>query len=382
VCKLAIKKTGSVVKKLTIVQILPALQSGGVERGTLEVAKELIAKGHRAVVISSGGYMVEELESYGAEHITLMVQKKSLFSLRHVKKLRKALTLIKPDVIHTRSRLPAWLTYLAWRKMPVLNRPKWVSTVHGLYSINRYSKVMTQAERVIVVSETAKKYVLDNYPETNEQQIKLIYRGIDPKQFPLNYLPEVSWLEQWKKQFPQLMGKKTLTLPGRITRLKGHKNFIRLIRKLLDSGEQVHGLIVGGAHPGKQRYMQELEDKIKQFNLQDDITFTGNRSDIRDVYAVSDLIFSLSNKPESFGRTVLEPLAMGRPVIAWDYGGVGEILAAMFPSGKVSKGDVKTLLAVTIQQLKSPSTPAIENPFLLQTMLDNILDLYQEMAHE
>ena len=370
------------MKRLTIVQILPALQGGGVERGTLEVAKELVAKGHRAIVISSGGVMVEELESYGAEHVTLMVQKKSLLSLRHVKKLRKTLLEINPDVIHTRSRLPAWLTYLAWRKMPVLNRPRWLSTIHGLYSINRYSKVMTRAEKIIVVSETAKQYVLDNYPDTNEQQIKLIYRGIDPEQFPLDYVPDVSWLEQWQKQFPQLISKKVLTLPGRITRLKGHGIFLQLIRNLLDAGGEVHGLIVGGVHSGKERYMQEVEAEIKKLNLVEHVTFTGNRSDIREVYAVSDLIFSLSNKPESFGRTVLEPLAMGRPVIAWNYGGVGEILTAMFPQGKVSKGDNESLFEVSKQQLKAPSKPLVENPFLLQTMLDSILELYQEMTNE
>ncbi len=370
------------MRPLTVVQILPALQNGGVERGTLEVAKELVLKGHRAVVISSGGTMVEELQSYGAEHVTLLVQKKSLFSLRHVKKLRETLLEINPDVIHTRSRLPAWLTYLAWKKMPIIGRPRWLSTVHGLYSINRYSKVMTKAERIVVVSKTAKDYVINNYPETKPEQVKLIYRGIDPKQFPHNYIPEVDWLEKWQQQLPQLMGKKVLTLPGRITRLKGHDSFIRLIKKLIESGEQVHGLVVGGAHSSKKRYMQELETQIQQFGLTEHITFTGNRDDIREIYAVSDLIFSLSNKPESFGRTVLEPLAMGRPVIAWDYGGVGEILDAMFPQGKVNKGDNQTLFKTTMEQLKLPSRPARENPFLLQTMLDSILELYREMANE
>jgi len=369
------------LKALTVVQILPALQSGGVERGTLEVAKELVARGHHAYVISSGGPMVKELEAMGAIHITLKVQKKSLLSLRYVSKLRKTLFKINPDIVHTRSRMPAWLTYLAWNKMPIKSRPKWVSTVHGLYSVNRYSKVMTKAEKIIVVSNTAKKYVLENYPDTQEQQIELIYRGIDPQQFPLNYLPTVAWLEEWQKEFPQLMGKKVLMLPGRISRLKGHDTFITLIHKLIQQGENIQGLIVGGAHPGKDRYFEEIKTQVKQLNLEKQITFCGNRKDIVDVYSVSDIVFSLSNKPESFGRTVLEPLAMGIPVIGWNYGGVGEILTAMFPQGKVTKADVNGLIATAQQQLRSPNKPAKENPFKLQIMLDKIIQLYQHMVN-
>ncbi len=370
------------MKPLTVVQILPALESGGVEKGTLEVAKALVEKGHQAIVISSGGQMVKELESIGASHISLPVKRKSIFSLRHVSKLRKTLIEINPDIIHYRSRIPGWLTYLAWRKMPKGNRPRLVSTVHGLYSVSRYSKVMTYAEKIIVVSKTAKEYVLSNYPETDEKKIELIYRGIEPEQFPVNYLPDVKWLKDWKEQYPQLMGKKVLILPGRITRLKGHKTFFELIKNLNLSGEKVHGLIVGGVNSGKQRYLEELKLKVQQLELQADITFTGNRKDIREIYAVSDIIFSLSNKPESFGRTVLEPLAMGRPVIGWNYGGVGEILSLMFPHGKVEKGDKQSLIEITKKQLERPGTPLRENPFRLQIMLESILNLYQTMVKE
>jgi glycosyltransferase involved in cell wall biosynthesis len=120
-----------------------------------------------------------------------------------------------------------------------------------------------------------------------------------------------------------LQGKKLLTLPGRITRLKGHEDFIELIHRLKAAGEPVHGLIVGGAEAKKQAYLNELQDKVAKGRLQQDITFTGQRPDLREILAISDLVLSLSSKPESFGRTVLGALSMGVPVVGYAHGGVG-----------------------------------------------------------
>ena len=370
------------MKSLKVVQILPALESGGVEKGTLEVAKALVERGHEAIVISSGGKMVAKLEKLGARHIYLPVQKKSVWTFRHVNKLRQILLSLEADIVHVRSRLPAWLTYFAWKKMPTISRPRFIYTVHGLYSVGYYSRIITRAEKLIVVSKTAKNYVLTNYPEVTTDKIEQIYRGIEPEQFPRDYLPEAHWLEKWQQQFPQLINKKILTLPGRLTRLKGHKNFLKLIRALLDDGEPVHGLIVGGVHAGKEKYFNKVKQRIKELKLTDAITFTGNRQDIRDIYTVSDLVYNLSNKPESFGRTVLEPLAMGRPVVAWDHGGVGEILAEIFPQGKVPKADIKLLIETTKKHLHNPQFPSKNNPFTLQKMLNKLLSLYEKIVTE
>ena len=155
-------------KKLTVVQILPALQSGGVERGTLEVAGALVHAGHRSIVVSAGGSLVRELVASGSEHISLPVGRKSLLTLLHV------------DILHARSRLPAWIAWLAWRGMPPQERPHFVTTVHGLYSVNRYSAIMTRGERVIAVSDTARQYILDNYSEVNPGSVVTIFRGVSP----------------------------------------------------------------------------------------------------------------------------------------------------------------------------------------------------------
>ena len=303
------------MKKLTVVQTLPALNAGGVERGTLEIGRALVAAGHRSIVISNGGRLVAQLEAEGSEHITLPVHKKSLASLLQVTAFRKTIADIKPDILHARSRVPAWIAWLAWRKLPINNRPHFVTTVHGLYSVNFYSAIMTKGERVIAVSHTVKDYILKNYPQCPADKIQVIYRGVSAEEFPYDYQPNNDWLTKWHNDYPQLQGKTVLTLAGRITRLKGHDTFINLIETLISKNHQVHGLIVGGAEAKKQAYLEEIQQLIVSKDLSQHITLTGHRSDIKEVFSQSDIIYSLSSQAETFGRTVLEALYLGKSVL-------------------------------------------------------------------
>lgn len=367
-------------RKNTVLQLLPALESGGVERGTLEVARELVRHGHRSLVISAGGRMVAELERDGSEHIAWPIGKKSLLTLLLVPRLRRMLIKERVDILHARSRLPAWIAYLAWRGMDPATRPRFVTTVHGLYSVNRYSAIMTRGERVIAVSNTVRDYILTNYPLADSARIKVIHRGVDPAEFPHGYQPSPEWLAQWRAQYPQLVGKYVITLPGRLTRLKGHEDFIELIARIKEAGHAVHGLIVGGEDPRRHAYAAELRRAIESRSLGDTITFTGQRSDIRDIYAVSNLVLSLSIQPESFGRVSLEALSLGVPVAAYDHGGVAEQLAAMFPEGRVAVGDIAVLTERIADFARNPRVVPASYPFSLKTMLDETLALYQDLV--
>lgn len=367
------------MKKLTVVQILPELHGGGVERGTLEIARGLVQAGHRSIVVSNGGRMVESLLAQGSEHVLMPVHKKSLLSLWQVPKLRGLFDQLQPDIIHARSRLPAWLAYLAWRRMKHAGS-RFVTTVHGLYSVNAYSRIMVRGEAVIAVSETIVNYIRQHYPEVPEERITRIYRGIEPTEFPHQYQADEAWRERWFTAYPQLRGKKVLCMPGRITRLKGHRDFIELVEQLKQHGQDVYGVIVGGEDPKRQGYADELRALIRQKGLSEQVIFTGHRNDMRDIYSVSDIVFSLSNKPESFGRTVLETLALGKPVIAYAHGGVEEILSVMFPSGMVPLGDKKVLMQATLRQLESPTLPCKDHPFLLGSMVGQTLSLYQRLS--
>jgi glycosyltransferase involved in cell wall biosynthesis len=365
---------------LTVLQLLPALDSGGVERGTLEVGKHLVDNGHRSLVISAGGRMVEQLQQEGSTHFSWPIGRKSLWTLRHVARLRHFLREQQVDILHARSRMPAWVAWLAWRGMDEATRPRFVTTVHGLYSVNAYSAIMTRGEHVIAVSQTVRDYILSNYPATSPARIHVIPRGIDPLAYPHGYAPDPAWLERWHAQFPQLTNCKVLTLPGRITRLKGHEDFIELIARLRAGGDSVHGIIVGGAEEKKQPYLAELQQAVQQRGLTDNITFTGQRSDLREIMAVSDVVLSLSSKPEAFGRTVLEALGIGIPVVGYAHGGVGEQLNHLYPQGRVALGDIDAL----VEQCRKVGQGTRVRPCAplptLQAMLENTMSVYREHA--
>jgi glycosyltransferase involved in cell wall biosynthesis len=365
---------------MKVVQLLPDLDGGGVERGTLEVAKALVDAGHESVVISAGGRMVAQLEAEGSRHVSWDLGKKSLWTFRHVWALRRWLRAERPDILHLRSRLPAWVAWFAWRGIKPAERPHLVTTVHGLYSVGRYSSIMCRGERVIAVSETVKTYIRENYPETDMNRVRLIYRGIDPAEFPFGYQPSPAWLEQWRTDFPQLQGKQVITLAGRLTRLKGHNDLIDMIRTLVAQGQPVHALIVGGEDAKRKAYAAELYKRVNDEGLSDHITFTGARADIRDIYAVSDLVLSLSTKPESFGRTVAEALGQGVPVVGYDHGGVGEILSALYPQGKTPLKDAKALVQTVSAVLASGVRPQGNQTFLKTTMLAQTLAVYEELV--
>ncbi len=368
------------MKKLTVIQMLPALESGGVERGTLEVGKYLVEHGHRALVISGGGRLVAPLIASGAEHFAWPIEKKSLKALLLVGKLRKFLLAYKVDIIHARSRMPAWIAYLAWRGMDPATRPRLVTTVHGLYSVNRYSWIMTRGEQVIAVSDTVREYILREYPDTPPSRIRTIYRGVDGEAYPHSWKPGTAWQQAFFTQFPQSCGKQLITLPGRITRLKGHEVFIKLIAELKYRCLPVHGLIVGGASSSKQRYLDELHQRVRSMGLEADISFTGQRDDLKNILAISNLVLSLSSQPESFGRTTLEALRLGVPTAGYDYGGVGEILRGVYPTGLLPLGDLDESCQRITHLLQQPQAVPAGDFFPLRVMLDQTLALYEQLA--
>ena len=363
-------------EKMTIMQVLPALHSGGVERGTLEIARALVAAGHRSIVVSNGGQLVEQLKHEGSEHITLPVHRKSLSSLFQIRPFRRLLAEIRPDIVHARSRIPAWITVMSLRCMSPAMRPHLITTVHGMYSVSPYSAVMTRGEVVIAVSETVRSYILQNYPRCDPARIQVIHRGVAPEEFPFLHQPSADWLERWQQTYPQLAGKQVLCLPGRITRLKGHETFFALVAELKAKGLPVHGLIVGGVEEKKRPYLAELEGRIRALRLDADITFTGLRSDIREVFTQCQLVLSLSTQPETFGRTVLEALNLGVAVVGWDQGGVGEILAACHPQGAVAMGDTVALAQTAHAALVTRRRGDPVTCFRLDDMCRETLEVY------
>lgn len=370
------------LRKLTVLQVLPALESGGVERGVLEVAEALVAAGHRSLVVSGGGRMVSELTSRGSEHFEKSLGTKSPLTLRHALWLRRLMIDQRIDVVDIHSRMPGWVTWLAWKSLPPAKRPAFVSTLHGLHSTGFYSSVMCRGEHVIVVSETVRDYVRKNYSFVPEDRMHLIHRGIDGREYPRGFQPDDKWKGDFFQQFPATKNQPLLTLAGRITRLKGHEDLLKLMARLRDRGLTAHALIVGGADPRKAAYADEMKALAASLKLSNNVTFTGHRSDLKQIYAISSIVFSLSSTPESFGRTVAEALSIGTPVVGYNHGGVSEILAAEFPSGAVEKGNLDALTATVEAILKQNQRPIPgPNVFEKEAMLRKTLDIYELACH-
>ena len=365
---------------LTVLQLLPALESGGVERSTLEIAEALVRGGHRALVVSAGGRLVPALEAVGATHVRLHIGRKSPATLRHVPALRRLFAREGVDIVHARSRLPAWLARLALRGMGG-DAPRFVTTVHGLNSPSRYSAVMAAGERVVCVSETVRQHVLRHYPRVDPARLRVIPRGVDPAAFPRRPWPDAGARARAAALHPQLDGDGPLLLmPGRGTRLKGHADALALLAGLRAHGADARLWLAGARDAGRAHYVAELEQAARAARIGDAVAITAPTADIADAYAASDLVLQLSRRPEAFGRTVLEALCSGRPVLGWDHGGVGEQLQAWHPQGAIPAFDGDALLRAATASLARHEAPAVTMPDTLRAMQEATLSLYDELA--
>ena len=366
--------------RLTVVQTLPELEVGGVERGTLEVAAELVRRGHRSIVISSGGRLVDQLVNNGSEHIAMPIGRKSPLTLKYIPELRKLLVKEKVNILHARSRFPAWISYLAWITMNKGSKPGFVTTVHGPYSVNQYSKIMMRGQHIIAISEFIKNYIIKNYPDTDINKIEVIHRGVSSEQFSYDYQPADDWILSWRKKYPFLHGKYIVTLPARIARWKGHEDFLQILNMSVSSGLPVHGLIAGGPHPKRMPYYNQLISRARDSGIDKHITFLGHRDDLREIMAISDVVLSLAIEPEAFGRTTLESLCLGTPVIAYDHGGAAEVLQSMFPIGRIKPHDINAAVAKLEHFFSDPPVVPRYCPFTLEQMLDKTIALYENIC--
>ena len=361
------------MSNLKVVQLLPELNIGGVERGTKDFSEALVKRGHQSIVISNGGLFEEDITSAGGTHIKLPIHKKSPFSLLLAKELVKIYKEYDPDIVHVRSRLPAWINYYAFKKLE--KKPILVSTFHGLYSTPIYSKVMAKVDHSIAISKTVSDYIKNTY-NLEDKKITIIPRGCDPLLFN-KIKPDINWLNKWYEEFPQTRNKIILTLPTRISQWKGVDSFIDLIAAI--NNDAFHALVVGPTSKKKENYLNDLQSIIKNKDLSSFITFTGSRSDISNIYKISDIVYNLSIKPEPFGRTTIEAIASGSKVMGWDHGGTKEILEQLYPDGLVKLNDIDQLKQQTLLISKKDYSKPKENTFLSSKLIDSTIQLYQDL---
>ena len=353
---------------MRIVQLVPRLDQGGVERGVVEFNKKLVERGFESFVISCGGKLAQEIVKDGGVFIKSDVCSKNLFnSFFRVMALKRIFKKINPHIIHPRSRVPAWLSYFAKGKTA------FITTVHGFYSVNRYSRIMTKGDLVICVSNEIKKYVLENY-DIAKEKLRVVFRGVDLEKFNLEKLNKEFILRFKKENLLQM--RLIVTSIGRITPLKDFETFIKAIA-LIKKSKPVAGIIVGKRE--KEEYFKKLQALVEKLGLKKDIFFFDSVYSLPELYYLSDVVVSSSKKPESFGRSIVEAMAMNTPVVASNHGGALDIIkkgyGELFEIGN-SKELASKILSV---EKNSNLRDYVKKNFSLDKMADGIIRVYKEV---
>ena len=306
-----------------IVQILPALNRGGVERGTLETAKAIIDAGWRAVVISSGGHLVPQLQRLGATHHTLPVHTKNPLKWGLIR--RQISSILKSehaDLVHVRSRVPAWIALPAAKK---LNIPS-VATIHSKFQAgnlfkHRYNAKMLSADRVISISHYVESVLQSQYSRHYRAEAgSVIHRGADMDQFnPENVAQSRIVREAERLKIPLDMP--VIMLPARPTKWKGHD---LLLDALAQREDKNFCVILLGADVQGAKFSEQLRVKALRLGLGGQVRLATASDDMPAALMLADVVAMPSTLPEPFGRVAIEAQAMGRPVVAFDHGGAVE----------------------------------------------------------
>ncbi len=359
---------------MRILQILPELEIGGVERGCLDLARQLLQRNHQAFVISNGGTLVKDLELSGARHICLPVHKKSLLSiLMNIPKVAKILQEEKIDIVHARSRVPALIAFLACRRTGTF----FVTTCHGYYSQSLFSRIMGWGKRVIVSSEAISRHMIEDFTVPQER-IRLVPRGVDLEEFRFS-----------PKSRPKALSPAfTIGLIGRLTPLKGHKYLLQALSKVIRVFPGVRAVIVGDISPGKEKYKEELLVLTRRLSLDRYVQFLGRQKDIPRVLSQLDALVLPTVTQEAFGRVLIEAAASGVAIIATRVGGIVDIIEDGVDGILVEPKNPMDLASAIIRVLREPAlaqrliTSArkkVEEKFSLQQMTAKTIKIYEEV---
>jgi glycosyltransferase involved in cell wall biosynthesis len=364
--------------KKRVLQVLPSLNVGGVERGVVDLSRLSLNSHYKFIVASNGGKMLPELQKLGIKHIEFNLKSKNPINIiKNIFILAKICDRLKIDILHCRSRSVAWSGYFAYKLLK--RKIKFVTTFHGIYSFNFplkkfYNGIMLKGQRVIAVSNFVKNHMLQNY-RVDEKKIVVVNRGVDEHYFS----PAKARVSKEYK------GKKLIFVPARISRWKGQELLIEALSSISD--ENFLCLMVGSV--GESAFGKELQDKINQHGLQEKIKIIESQSDIRPLYKASSFVVIPSLRPEAFGRIAIEAGSMGKFVIAFNYGGVAETIldgktgSLVAPHNKQELSQkIKEALNFDEQKLSQIALQArnhIVANYRLQKMFDETIKVYDSL---
>lgn len=330
-------------KNLTVLQVIPDLGAGGAERSAVEVAAAVVEAGGRALVATTGGRLVNELEAVGGEFVPMPVNTKNpLLAIVNGWRLAVLARREGIDILHVRSRAPAFSVWLA----SFLTGIPWIATYHGIYKakspIKRwYNAVMTRGRLTIANSAFTREHLLKEH-RLNPGKVVTINRGVDLERFDVGKVaPER--VDALRKSWGVARndGRVKVLLAGRLTRIKGQLPLVQAAARLAAEGRRDFLVLLVGDDQGRSAYRAEVEAAVRSAKLEEAVKVLGHCSDMPAAYLVADIVAVPSVVPESFGRTAVEPQAMGRPVIASDLGGMIETVVTGQTGWRARAGDVE-----------------------------------------
>jgi glycosyltransferase involved in cell wall biosynthesis len=371
-----------------LLQITPRLDTGGVEQTTLDVAAAVVRAGGRALVASQGGRLAPELGARGGELVRLPMDAKNPFTVwRNGDRLARLIRREGVSLVHARSRMPAWSALRAVRRTGT----PFVTTYHGVYSAKSdwkrsYNAVMASGDVVIANSAYTRHHVIEEH-KIHPLEVVAIPRGVDLARFTPDLVSPSRVAElraAWGLADHDTRA--VVLLAGRLTRWKGQALLVEATKRLKGQGVENFVVILAGDDQGRSAYARELESAIKAADLTDRVRLVGHCADMPAAYLACDLAVAPSLKPEAFGRTAVEPQAMGRPVLAADHGATAETVIPGESGWLVKPGDadawaegLAAAVSLTSQQRAAMGAAGAERTrrlYSLQAMTDATLDIY------
>jgi len=353
---------------VNIIQTLPFMNIGGVERGVIDLAVYLKAKKIKNCVVSGGGRLVETLEEESIPHHKLAVYRKSPVSILYINKFKKIISENNSTIIHARSRVPAWISFFATRA----TNSHFITTAHGVYKSKISSEVMAWGKYVICPSKVVARHMKDKFG-VDEEKIVIINRWVDLDKFAFT-------------DYEQRRKSEYIVSIGRISPTKGYEHLIKAFKKVVRFYPYLKLKIVGSADKSKMRYQKYLKTLVNRYALNFNVEFVGFRADVENILSGARMLVAPSTIQESFGRVIVEAFSCGVPVVASRVGGYAEIIDDKKNAILVEPGDSSQLSNSMLRVLDEPvlaskltisARKKVENHYTMKNCLKEIEAVYE-----